>query len=115
MFSLTIFSVVVLAGFSAQFEIYSNSFVDDAQGEFELLGSGSRERPLDLGYDVDNWPWSENISSEDFDAISLLHFNYVRVGEQIDEQATSKELRTIRVLIILGELMKILLIMVVSH
>ena len=33
MFSLTIFSVVVLAGFSAQFEIYSNSFVDDAQGE----------------------------------------------------------------------------------
>ena len=94
MFSLTIFSVVVLAGFSAQFEIYSNSFVDDAQGEFELLGSGSRERPLDLGYDIDNWPWSENISSEDFDAISLLHFNYVRVGEQIDEQATSKELRT---------------------
>ena len=42
------FSVVVLAGFSAQFEIYSSSFVDDAQGEFELLGTGSLERPLDL-------------------------------------------------------------------
>ena len=75
------------------------------------MGSGSRERPLDLGYDIDNWPWSENISSEDFDAISLLHFNYVRVGEQIDEQATSKELRTNTSTYYIRELMKILPIM----
>ena len=72
MFSLTIFSVVVLAGFSAQFEIYSNSFVDDAQGEFELLGTGSLERPLDLESNVEEWPWSENISDENFDAISFI-------------------------------------------
>ena len=93
MFSLTIFSVVVLAGFSAQFEIYSNSFVDDAQGEFELLGTGSLERPLDLESNIEEWPWSENISDENFDAISLLHFNYVRVGEQIDNQSSSRDLR----------------------
>jgi len=93
MFSLTIFSVIVLAGFSAQFEMYSNSFVDDAQGEFELLGTGSLERPLELESNVENWPWPENISHEDFDAISLLYFNYIRVSDQINEQETSKELK----------------------
>ena len=93
MFSLTIFSVVVLAGFSAQFEIYSNSFVEEAQGEFELLGTGSLERPLDLDSNVELWPWPENMSKDDFDAISLLHFNFIKVSNQINEEATSKELR----------------------
>jgi len=93
MFSLTIFSVVVLAGFSAQFETYSNSFVDDAQGEFELLGTGSLERPLEIESNVENWPWPENYSHNDFDAISLLHFNYVRISDQVDEQSSYKELK----------------------
>jgi putative ABC transport system permease protein len=93
MFSLTIFSVVVLAGFSAQFEIYSSSFVDDAQGEFELLGTGSLERPLNLEENKEEWPWPENITQNDFDAISVLHFNYVRVSTQLNEEATKTELK----------------------
>ena len=64
MFSLTIFSVVVLSGFSAQFELYSNSFVEEAQGEFELLGTGSLERPLTLDTEIENWPWPQNNSLE---------------------------------------------------
>ena len=93
MFSLTIFSVVVLAGFSAQFEIYSSSFVDDAQGEFELLGTGSLERPLDLSENRDNWPWPENMSQDNFDAISVLHFSYIRVSSELNEEATKNELK----------------------
>lgn len=93
MFSLTIFSVVVLAGFSVQFESYSRSFVDDAQGEFELLGTGNLERPLHLTSDIENWPWPDNLTSDSFDAISVLHFNYVRVGGEVKEQSSSQEIK----------------------
>jgi len=93
MFSLTIFSVVVLSGFSAQFELYSNSFVEEAQGEFELIGTGSLERPLNLDSEIEKWPWPNNNSLDQFDEVSLLHFNYIRVSNQINEDATSKELR----------------------
>ncbi len=82
MFSLTVFSVVVMSGYSAQFESYSSSFVDDAQGEFELLGTGSRDNPLDLSDNRSEWPWNENISESDFDAISQLSFGYVRYGDE---------------------------------
>ena len=37
MFSITMFSVVVLAGYTEQFDTYSADFVEEAEGEFELL------------------------------------------------------------------------------
>ncbi|RJU85636.1 MAG: ABC transporter permease, partial [Candidatus Poseidoniales archaeon] len=47
MFSLTVFSVIVLAGYSVQFEEHSSGFVEDASGEFEILLSSSRQLPLE--------------------------------------------------------------------
>ena len=81
MFSLTVFSVVVMSGYSAQFESYSSSFVVDAQGEFELLGTGSRDQPLDFSKNTSEWPWNENLSESEFDAISQLSFGYLRYGQ----------------------------------
>ena len=37
MFSLTMFSVIVLAGYSVQFEEHSSGYVEDASGDFEIL------------------------------------------------------------------------------
>ena len=37
MFSITMFSVVVLAGYTEQFDTYSSDFVEEAEGDFELL------------------------------------------------------------------------------
>ena len=36
MFSITVFSVVVLSGYTLQFENYSSTFVEESEGEFEL-------------------------------------------------------------------------------
>jgi len=55
MFALTVFSVVVLAGYSTQFESYSDGFVEHAQGDFEVMVTGSRQRPIDLSDDVQDW------------------------------------------------------------
>ena len=52
MFSITVFSVVVLAGYSSQFGTFSSGYVDQAQGEFEIVGMGSYTRPLDLEENV---------------------------------------------------------------
>ena len=55
MFSITMFSVVVLAGYTEQFDTYSADFVEEAEGEFELLLTSTRARPIDLGDDPDKW------------------------------------------------------------
>ncbi len=55
MFSITMFSVVVLAGYTEQFDTYSADFVEEAEGEFELLLTSSRARPIDLGDDPGEW------------------------------------------------------------
>ena len=55
MFSLTIFSVVVLAGYSVQFEEHSQGYVEDASGEFEILLTSSRMLPINLDSDPDLW------------------------------------------------------------
>ena len=34
MFSITMFSVVVLSGYTEQFDTYSSTFVEEAEGEF---------------------------------------------------------------------------------
>ena len=55
MFSLTVFSVIVLAGYSVQFEEHSSGYVEDASGDFEILLSSSRRVPLDLSGDPNEW------------------------------------------------------------
>ncbi len=47
MFSITVFSVVVLSGYTEQFDNYSSSFVEETEGEFELMLTSSRSRPQD--------------------------------------------------------------------
>ena len=37
MFSITVFSVIVLGGYAEQFENYSGDFVSEAEGAFEIL------------------------------------------------------------------------------
>ena len=70
-FALTVFSVVVLAGYSAQFESYSDGFVDEAQGEFEVMVTGSRQRPIDLSDDPTQWNLNQTDVSE-VDAVGKL-------------------------------------------
>ncbi|MDP6870371.1 MAG: FtsX-like permease family protein [Candidatus Poseidoniaceae archaeon] len=60
MFSLTIFSVVVLAGYSVQFEEHSQGYVEDASGDFEILLSSSRSLPLNLTSDPLEWGLEDN-------------------------------------------------------
>ena len=55
MFSITMFSVVVLAGYTEQFDTYSSDFVEEAEGEFELLLTSTRARPIELGDDPAEW------------------------------------------------------------
>ena len=55
MFSITMFSVVVLAGYTEQFDTYSSDFVHEAEGEFELLLTSSRSRPITLGEEFSSW------------------------------------------------------------
>ena len=55
MFSITMFSVVVLAGYTEQFDTYSSDFVEEAEGEFELLLTSTRSQPIDLESDPMAW------------------------------------------------------------
>ena len=55
MFSITMFSVVVLAGYTEQFDTYSSDFVEEAEGEFELLLTSTRSQPIDLESDPMEW------------------------------------------------------------
>lgn len=55
MFSITMFSVVVLSGYTDQFDTYSSDFVEEAEGEFELLLTASRSRPIELDANASMW------------------------------------------------------------
>ncbi|MBI98627.1 MAG: hypothetical protein CMB71_00405 [Euryarchaeota archaeon] len=55
MFSITVFSVTVLSGYTLQFENYSSNFVEESEGEFEIMLSSARSRPLQLESPVSEW------------------------------------------------------------
>ena len=55
MFSITMFSVVVLAGYTEQFDTYSSDFVEEAEGDFELLLTSTRSQPIDLDSNPERW------------------------------------------------------------
>jgi len=55
MFAVTVFAVVVLAGYTSQFTAVSSEFVNESEGEFEVLLTGSRSAPLLIGDDPEAW------------------------------------------------------------
>jgi len=78
MFSITVFSVVVLAGYSSQFGTFSSGYVDEAQGDFEIVGTGRYTRPLELPENSSDWSWGE-VDQTQFDAIGQMNFGYIRL------------------------------------
>ncbi len=78
MFSITVFSVVVLAGYSAQFGTFSSGYVDQAQGEFEIVGMGKYTRPLELSDNSSEWSWGE-VDESQFDALGKMSLGYIRI------------------------------------
>ncbi len=72
MFSITVFSVVVLSGYTEQFDNYSSSFVEETEGEFELMLTSSRSRPIELSNDAMDWNISSNLVT-DIDAIGSVY------------------------------------------
>ena len=72
MFSITVFSVIVLSGYTLQFDNYSSSFVEESEGEFELMLSSSRSRPLQLEGPVEEWGL-ENSDIDQIDAVGRVY------------------------------------------
>ena len=83
MFSLTVFSVIVLAGYSVQFEEHSSGYVEDASGEFEILLSSSRQVPLELSSDPMEWNLEET-DAGDIDAVGIVNRAVVWVDDDED-------------------------------
>ena len=72
MFSITVFSVIVLGGYAEQFDNYTSSFVEDAEGEYELLLTGSRSSPIELSENISEWNLSSNFESS-IDSVARVH------------------------------------------
>ena len=72
MFSITVFSVIVLSGYTLQFENYSSSFVEESEGDFELMLSASRSRPFQLDEPIDGWGL-ENTDIDNIDAVGRVY------------------------------------------
>ncbi|RJU97506.1 MAG: ABC transporter permease [Candidatus Poseidoniales archaeon] len=76
MFSITVFSVVVLGGYAEQFDNYSSSFVEDAEGEYELLLTGSMSRPIELPDDPAEWNLTSSVASS-IDSVARIERSQV--------------------------------------
>ena len=85
MFSITMFSVVVLAGYTEQLETYSGDFVEEAEGELELLLTSSRSRPIELDADLDAWG-VDDASMTNIDAIGRVHRAPVHLEDAAGER-----------------------------
>ena len=72
MFSITVFSVIVLSGYTLQFENYSSNFVEESEGEFELMLSSARTRPLQLESPVSEWDL-QNTDVNQIDAVGRVY------------------------------------------
>ena len=44
-----------VGGYTEQFDNYSSSFVEETEGEFELMLTSSRSRPIELDSNPANW------------------------------------------------------------
>ena len=72
MFSITVFSVIVLGGYAEQFDNYTSSFVEEAEGDYELLLTGSRSSPIVLSSNVSDWNLSAEMAGQ-IDSIAHIH------------------------------------------
>ncbi len=73
MFSLVIFAVVILSGYSAIFGNYLDDMSDESGGDYEILAFSSSE----LDPDVNNWDMGDmNVS--DFDSIATIYSGAVK-------------------------------------
>ena len=54
MFAVTVFAVVV-RGYTSSFAAVSGDFVEESEGDFEILLSGSRSAPVEVGTDPAAW------------------------------------------------------------
>lgn len=55
MFAVTVFAVVVLGGYTSSFAAVSGDFVQESEGDFEILLSGSRSAPVEIGSNPVDW------------------------------------------------------------
>ena len=85
MFSLVIFAVVILSGYSALFGNYLDDLSEEAGGDYEIIAFSSSE----LDPDVSNWDLGDaNVS--DFDSIATIQSSVVKAqrtdatGEQLN-------------------------------
>lgn len=85
MFSLTMFSVIVLAGYTSQFDNFSTQFVEEAEGDYEILLTSSRARPLDLPDDVLEWNLTET-SGESIDSVARIYRAPVHIEDDSGER-----------------------------
>ena len=85
MFSITVFSVIVLGGYTEQFDNYSSSFVEDTEGEFELMLTASRSRPLELSSDPLEWNLSTQLE-RDIDAVGKVYRSEVFLEDDLEER-----------------------------
>ena len=85
MFSITMFSVVVLAGYTEQFDTYSSDFVEEAEGEFELLLTSSRSRPIDLSDDPAAWG-IDHAALDNIDAVGAVYRAPVHLEDRQGER-----------------------------
>ncbi len=72
MFSITVFSVIVLGGYAEQFDNYTSSFVEDAEGDYELLLTGSRSSPIELSENISDWNLS-SMHESNIDSVARVH------------------------------------------
>ncbi len=86
MFSITVFSVIVLSGYTLQFENYSSSFVEESEGEFELMLSASRSRPLQLEGSVEEWGL-EKTNQANIDGVGRVYRAQAFIENQQEERS----------------------------
>ena len=67
MFSLVVFAVVVLSGYSAMFGNYIGDLGENAKGEWEIVAFGD----VDLGDDTSQWDLGD-VEPDTFDAIAVI-------------------------------------------
>ena len=85
MFSITVFSVIVLGGYAEQFDNYTSSFVEEAEGEYEVLLTGSRSSPIVLSENVSEWNLSSGLESQ-IDSVARVHRGEVFLEDSSGER-----------------------------
>lgn len=92
MFSLVVFAVVVLSGYSALVGNWLGDIGEDARGEWEIVAFGD----LDLGDNSSEWDLGE-MSPDDFDGIAIMNSASAHVFlegvEDVENQSTYTQIR----------------------